>query len=99
MKKLKSNILLDSLLTFLLITTLCLQIIPFTHQLETTLQNQLNKIEAKRVLIYDLTLYKHFGKKTKTIAHYKIDYQSKKVCMTYHNLKEDLCYDYKNKKL
>ena len=99
MKKLKSNILIDSLLTFLLITTLSLQIIPFTHQLETTLQNQINKLEAKRVLIYDLTLSKHLDKKTKTIAHYKIDYQLKKVCMTYHNSKEELCYDYKNKKL
>ena len=67
MKKLKSNILLDSLLTFSLIMTLCLEIIPLTYQLETTLQNQLNKLEAKRILLYDLTLSKTIDKKSKLI--------------------------------
>ncbi|MCD8840519.1 hypothetical protein K1Y30_01685 [Staphylococcus arlettae] len=99
MKKLKSNILLDSLLTFSLIMTLCLEIIPLTYQLETTLQNQLNKLEAKKILLYDLTLSKTIDKKSKTIAQYKITYHLKNVCIKNHSLKEDLCYEYKNKKL
>ncbi|OEL02284.1 hypothetical protein [Staphylococcus casei] len=91
--KLEASLLLDALISFLLVTSICLIFLPLLLQLNYTVKDKLHEIEMKRILLNTLyhNNYKALSRGILVDDYYMI-LSNKKLCITKKASKSEICY-------
>lgn len=95
MKKYNASVLLDALFSFIMLSTLCINLIPLLSLSSKNLHEQYNDLELKRVLLNQLI------KNNKLPDHidfhnYVITQRDKKICIAKEMNNKKLCYPQKS---
>ncbi|PTI45599.1 hypothetical protein [Staphylococcus succinus] len=91
--KLEASLLLDALISFSLVTSICLIFLPLLFQLNNTAKDKLNEIEMKRIVLN--TLYHNNYKALRhgvLVDDYYLILSNKKLCITKKATKSEICY-------
>ncbi|PHK49764.1 hypothetical protein BTJ66_06735 [Staphylococcus edaphicus] len=89
----KGSLFVDSLLSFSMITFICVLFIPMILQLKSNIQIKTNEIELSRVLLNSLHHYNKKELKTGiTIDRYKLKLDNNKICITKKGEKYEKCF-------
>lgn len=94
MKKFNASVLLDSLFSFIMISILCITLIPLITLTNKTLQDQQNDLELKSVLLSQLIRTDTLPDITH-LNYYVITRHNNKICIKKENNKT-ICYQQKS---
>ncbi|MFQ3802032.1 hypothetical protein ABLV96_08275 [Staphylococcus equorum] len=88
-----ASLFLDAIISFSIITTICLVFLPMLLQLNQATKEKLSEIEMKRILLLSLHNYSESELKRGLILdEYSLTLKENKICIIKRKTKNGICY-------
>jgi hypothetical protein len=95
MKNYNASVLLDALFSFLMLSTLCITLLPILNISNNRLNDQHTDLELKRVLYNQLIKTTKLPQNT-SLNQYVITKRDKKICIQKETTNKKVCYQQKS---
>ncbi|HLR19704.1 MAG TPA: hypothetical protein VK115_07240 [Staphylococcus sp.] len=95
MKKcnIKASLFIDAILSFSIITTICILFLPMLLQLNQATKDKITHIEMKRILLISMQKYqKSELEKGFSINGYSLKLNNNKICLSKKDTRNEICY-------